>query len=153
MDESFIAAFDYAGKASENLSFLLIDVDHFKLFNDTSGHQAGDRALVELAGVLRGVIPRDIDIAARYGGEEFALVMPGADLDEASEVAERVRQEVERRNLHHPSVPVGRVTISVGVCSGVPGQCYAATGEMVAAADRALYSAKRLGRNQVALAV
>lgn len=152
MDESFVAAFERAGDAGESLGFILVDVDYFKLFNDTHGHPAGDRALIELAGVLRGVIRRDIDIAARYGGEEFAIVLPGADLDEAAGIAEKVRQEVERRNLHHPSVPEGKVTISVGVCAGVPGRCYAATIDMVAAAYGALYSAKRLGRNQAALA-
>lgn len=152
LDETFDEAFYRAAAAGEHLAFVLIDVDHFKLFNDTYGHPAGDKALIQVAGVLRSVARREIDLAARYGGEEMALILPGADVFGASRVAEKVRVEVEHSDLPHAQSPAGRVTISLGVSAGVPGKDFVSPIEMVAAADQALYSAKHRGRNQIALA-
>ncbi len=125
------------------LAVLMIDVDHFKAINDAFGHAAGDNALRAIADILRANT-RVFDSLARYGGEEFVVVMPGAGIDEASQAAERLRLAVAAAPF--AGTP-GRVSISIGVAcaSGRP-----ATPEaLLHAADRALYEAKRAGRNRV----
>jgi diguanylate cyclase (GGDEF)-like protein len=124
---------------------LMMDVDHFKKFNDSFGHQAGDRVLAGVADVLRETT-REIDTPARYGGEEFLVVLPEAGLDAAVEVAERIRSTLASRIFEGR-----RVTLSVGVAE-FPG--HGDDGErLVAAADDALYRAKEEGRNRVMRAV
>ena len=122
------------------ISLCLVDVDHFKRFNDSHGHVEGDRALIEVARVL-GQQVRGSDLAARYGGEEFALLLPDTELDVAFHVAERVRAAVARS-----SVPQGPVTVSIGLATAIEG-CLPE--ELIAAADGALYAAKAGGRNRV----
>jgi diguanylate cyclase (GGDEF)-like protein len=121
------------------LSVLLIDVDHFKVFNDEHGHLAGDQVLAQIAERLTQSLRRLEDLLARYGGEEFIVVLPGADIEVAATMAETMRQTIEASTLG--------VTISVGVCSRVPDGGTAA--DLIAAADKALYVAKREGRNAV----
>jgi len=128
------------------LSLALLDIDHFKRFNDTYGHQQGDVVLQELARTLRGQV-RSLDIVARYGGEEFAVIMPDAPLEVAARVAERLRAAVENHPVAGPEGPLP-VTISLGVAS-VPHAQISAPAELIAAADRALYRAKENGRNRV----
>ncbi len=128
------------------LSLALLDIDSFKKFNDTYGHQQGDVVLQELARTLRGQV-RNLDVVARYGGEEFAVIMPDAALDVALNVAERLRAAVESHPVEGPSGPL-RVTISLGVAS-VPQAEIDVPAGLIAAADRALYRAKRQGRNCV----
>lgn len=127
-------------RAGTQLSVVMIDVDHFKAYNDANGHSAGDEALRRVATAI-SVSVRDADLAARYGGEEFLLLLPDAGLEQAAEVAERVRVAV--------AASAG-VTISLGVA------CYAeameGVRELVDAADTAMYAAKRAGRNRVELA-
>jgi diguanylate cyclase (GGDEF)-like protein len=128
-------------RQQQPLSLLLADIDDFKRINDTLGHLEGDRTLRIVAELLRGGI-RIFDVCARYGGEEFAILMPGASLETAAQVAERVRRRVQHRFRLDP---IG-VTISIGVASLAPGQ----TGEdLVGAADRRLGLAKRAGKNAV----
>jgi diguanylate cyclase (GGDEF)-like protein len=122
------------------VSLCLVDVDHFKRFNDSHGHVEGDRALIEVARVL-GQQVRGSDLAARYGGEEFALLLPDTELDVAFHVAERVRAAVARS-----SVPQGPVTVSIGLATAIEG-CLPE--QLIAAADGALYAAKAGGRNRV----
>lgn len=129
------------------LSLALLDIDHFKRFNDTYGHQQGDVVLQELARTLRGQV-RSLDVVARYGGEEFAVIMPDAQPEVALRVAERLRAAVETHPVPGPSGPL-RVTISLGVASA-PHAELATPAALIAAADRALYRAKELGRNRVA---
>lgn len=127
------------------LSLVLFDLDHFKEINDRLGHQAGDLALRRAAELVEGVI-RDSDFAFRYGGEEFLVVLPGADADQATRVAERLRAE-----MNHSRFDVGEHTIDLRASFGVA-QCrpqQATWDDCVAAADRALYAAKRAGRNRV----
>jgi diguanylate cyclase (GGDEF)-like protein len=129
------------------LSLALLDIDHFKRFNDTYGHQQGDVVLQELARTLRGQV-RNLDVVARYGGEEFAVIMPDAPVDVALRVAERLRAAVEGHPVEGPTGPLS-VTISLGVAS-VPHAEITAPAALIAAADRALYRAKERGRNCVA---
>ena len=130
------------------IALLMIDIDHFKLFNDRYGHPDGDFCLRRVGKLLAAAIRRDTDLAVRYGGEEFVLLLPGADVNEAVEVAERLRRAVEELRMPHAEAPFGHVTISVGVAALVPGADDAPE-RLVEVADTALYIAKRRGRNTV----
>ncbi|MFC6616932.1 diguanylate cyclase [Deinococcus radiophilus] len=125
----------------------MIDIDHFKAYNDHYGHPAGDVCLREVAQALQGALRRSGDMLTRYGGEEFALLLPDTGLAGTQMVAERLRRAVLDLSLPHQAHPLGQVTISLGAASlhGVTGS------ELVQAADGALYAAKRAGRNRVAL--
>ena len=129
------------------ISLILFDVDHFKQINDTMGHQAGDAALRDLGGVLReGVRPSDF--AARYGGEEFAVVLPDTELDVALRIAERLRQSMAQHWMRNG---LGNLTASAGVATA-PATATHDSGELVDAADRALYAAKSGGRDRTVAA-
>jgi len=137
-------------RMQQPLSLLLCDVDHFKLYNDGQGHQAGDECL---KGVARAISRcyRAGDLVARYGGEEFAIVLAQTNRAGAVQVAERVRSAVAAIALPHPASPIcGWVTVSIGVGSTTP-QPHGPTDAraLIEEADRHLYLAKRLGRNQV----
>jgi diguanylate cyclase (GGDEF)-like protein/PAS domain S-box-containing protein len=127
----------------------MIDVDHFKAFNDSYGHLAGDDCLRQIAGAIRGLLRRPGDLAARYGGEEFALVLPGADAAAARDIAQRIVQAVHGLAIVHAASARGSVTISAGVASTVPSQAECDPLRLVALADRALYAAKASGRDRV----
>ncbi len=129
------------------LALLLTDVDKFKVFNDTFGHQAGDEVLKAVARTLMSVA-RKADTAARYGGEEFCLVMPGADSERAREMAENLRRQVEACVVNHEGKEM-KVTLSVGVAVFNPEEDLRTNKRMIERADRALYACKRGGRNQV----
>lgn len=168
-DTRLAAEWQAALTRRQPIAVLMIDVDHFKLFNDRYGHVRGDRCLQQLseaiitsttlnnapAGLDLAMPPsyrgtgREADFAARYGGEEFVVLLPGANLAIATEAAERLRRSVEQLRLEHDAAPRGFVTISVGVASMVPVE-----GEdpqrLTESADAALYAAKHLGRNAVA---
>jgi diguanylate cyclase (GGDEF)-like protein len=137
-------------RMQQSLSLLICDVDHFKLYNDANGHQAGDECLKSVAKALNQCY-RAGDLVARYGGEEFAMVLPQTDRAGAVQVAERARAAVAAAALPHTASPVcGRVTLSIGVACITPqpkGPTDART--LIEAADRHLYLAKHLGRNQV----
>lgn len=136
---------------SQVLALVMLDIDDFKAVNDRLGHVAGDEVLRAVAGAMRDG-RRETDLAARYGGEELALILPGADLDGALRAAERIRQSVERLDLALPGADGGplRVTLSGGVA--VFGHGAEDVSALVAAADEALYEAKRSGKNRVARA-
>ena len=133
------------------LALLMLDIDHFKPFNDGYGHLTGDVCLKKVAGVVRRLVQRAGELVARYGGEEFAVLLPGSDAPHARELAESIRLEVELLAITHAYSKVAPVvTISAGVAAMIP--IYGNTpGELVAAADRALYHAKQTGRNRVSL--
>ena len=124
------------------LALLLLDVDHFKAFNDTLGHQPGDQALIAIGGCIAASVCRAGDCAARYGGEEFAVLLPGLSAEEAFSVAEVIRGAVEQL----PADPIA-LTVSVGVASLTPTAAMNFAG-LVEAADKALYAAKAAGRNR-----
>jgi diguanylate cyclase (GGDEF)-like protein len=126
------------------LSVLFIDIDHFKRFNDTYGHAAGDEVLAAVADCIASVARRSIDVVARYGGEEFAVVLPDMGSNAAANSAEKVRRGVEALRIRQ--LPI--VTVSVGCATGRPADGRNAP-ELLAAADAQLYAAKAAGRNQV----
>jgi diguanylate cyclase (GGDEF)-like protein/PAS domain S-box-containing protein len=133
---------------NQALAVLMIDVDNYKHYNDAYGHQSGDECLQALAIAIAAAVMRPADIVARYGGEEFAIILPATDHAAALEVAERVRATVEQLAIRHAEGIGGMVTVSVGVASAGPVRG-AEPALLVAAADQALYTAKRRGRNQV----
>lgn len=150
LDEVLEREFRRAARARHSVAVLLIDVDEFKLYNDTYGHQAGDRCLTQVAQVLKQSLKRPADLAARYGGEEFLIILPETDLVGAAAVARTMRVGVEAlRLLHTGSAHNGVITISQGVAATNPGKTDTFEG-LLAQADVALYAAKRAGRNRVA---
>ena len=137
-----------AMRSGEPLSLLMIDVDHFKLYNDALGHAAGDAALCQVAKVLQAHAARPTDLAARYGGEEFALLFAETPAANAAAMAETVRAHIAALALAHPRSAGGIVTASIGVATIVPGPGDQ-TASFFKAADLAMYAAKRAGRNRV----
>lgn len=132
-------------KKDKPLSFFLTDVDHFKQFNDTHGHQAGDEVLKEVAAQLMAGA-RKIDTAARYGGEEFCLIMPQTRAEEALEIAEKIRRNIENLVVTYQGKEL-RVTISVGIAQFEP-EADLENKDLIEKADKALYKCKKMGRNQ-----
>ncbi|HEY5947988.1 MAG TPA: diguanylate cyclase, partial [Kofleriaceae bacterium] len=131
------------------LSLLMLDVDHFKQFNDTFGHPAGDEVLRQLARVLNDT-RRANDVVARYGGEEFAVILVDTAKFTAAKVAERVRERIAGHDFSDAAQRAGKISVSIGVAT-FPDDGSDAEG-LVRAADTALYAAKRAGRNRVVLA-
>jgi diguanylate cyclase (GGDEF)-like protein len=129
------------------MSFLMIDIDDFKAYNDKNGHQAGDVALQITAHCLKGAL-RAVDIASRYGGEEFCILLPQTGISEAGVIADRIRHRVSTTEFPHGKAqPLGQVTISVGVSTFTKN--VDTSENIIAAADRALYQAKSMGKDRV----
>ncbi len=148
-DDYFVKAWRHAARERAWLTLLMVDIDHFKGFNDTYGHLAGDSCLRLVARALRGCALRPLDLAARYGGEEFALVLPGTDLEGASSVGQRARSAVADLAIEHERSQVApHVTVSVGAASAIPDED-APFYRLIEEADASLYEAKEQGRNQV----
>jgi diguanylate cyclase len=147
LDEFFRTAQLAAMEKDEPLSVLLIDIDHFKNFNDTFGHAVGDQVLRLVAKALRDRV-RDVDLPARYGGEELIAVLPGADLAACQRTAERIRYSIAECTITRRSTgeTLPGVTVSIGVGQFQPGESMA---DLIERCDRALYLAKHSGRNRV----
>jgi diguanylate cyclase (GGDEF)-like protein len=148
-DETLEREWRRAARSRRPLSLLMLDIDYFKLFNDTEGHQAGDDCIRKVAGTLAETLHRAGDMVARYGGEEFAVLLPETDAEHALQVAETLRSRIEALRLPHAASPLGTVTASLGVATAVPPRDGSSCGDFVRIADAALYDAKRLGRNRV----
>ncbi|MBW4457798.1 MAG: PleD family two-component system response regulator [Nostoc indistinguendum CM1-VF10] len=134
-------------REQQPLSLILFDVDFFKSYNDTYGHLAGDRALREIARVIKDVVQRPADLVARYGGEEFALVLPNTDTLGATGVAQRISFAIQRLAIPHINSQVSsHVTLSAGLATIIP-EPGSNFDEIIAAADKALYQAKAAGRD------
>lgn len=146
-DEGLADAIAVAADGGTPLCLMLLDIDHFKNFNDTYGHQTGDQVLRLVAMTLKSNI-KGKDLAARYGGEEFVAVLPSTDLDGAVIVAENIRKAIQAKELLKRSTneKLGRITASFGVAAFTP-QDNAMS--LIERADRCLYAAKRAGRNRV----
>jgi len=134
------------------LSLIMCDIDYFKLYNDTYGHQAGDECLRQVASVLRRSLKRPADLVARYGGEEFVVVLPNTELQGAASIAELIRAEVQGLQIIHAKSAVSEyVTLSLGVACCIPSPM-AHPDTLIAIADECLYSAKNSGRDRVSVA-
>jgi diguanylate cyclase (GGDEF)-like protein len=148
-DERSAQEWSRSQRTGRPLSVILLDVDHFKLFNDHAGHAAGDDCLKGVARCLEAPMRRATDLVARYGGEEFVVLLPDADHANALAVGEALRAGVAGSSMAHPASPVApHVTISVGVATSVAkqGSTFA---HLLQQADQALYGCKRGGRNRV----
>ena len=146
-DHMLAQEFSRADRTGAPLSLLMIDVDHFKSFNDGYGHRAGDRCLQAVASVVGGAVSRPADLALRYGGEEFAVLLPGTDEAGAACVADAIRTEVQLLAIEHGASPHRRVTVSVGTACMDAVKGWTDPDQLVIAADQALYRAKAAGRN------
>lgn len=150
--EQFEAEFDRSRRHGHPLSFLILDVDHFKKINDQHGHQTGDRVLVEVARALEQAV-RKSDLVARYGGEEFVVLLPETAAEGAREVGERCRQDVEKLKLSEPGAEDLGVTVSLGLAQYPVNSAGAGrVDDLVHQADQALYQAKQSGRNRLVVA-
>ena len=155
-DETLVREWKRTIREGSQISLLLLDIDHFKEFNDEYGHQAGDDCLRAVAAAVQGAV-RDTDIVARYGGEEIAVILPSTNTGGAVEAAEKVRFAVEALQLSHSSGPgnQGWLTASIGAATALArhGATMKMPESLLLAADNALYRAKHEGRNRVATAL
>lgn len=159
LNERLLYEWRRAARQQTPLSILMIDIDHFKLYNDAYGHLRGDETLKRVASLVSSVVTRSVDMVARYGGEEFVVVMPDTRGTQALAMAEEICRVVRQARIihHHPAVPDGIVTVSIGVAAGIPGETAAGRQPdddatvLLRQADLALYRAKALGRSQVVL--
>ncbi|MBD3393057.1 MAG: diguanylate cyclase [Chitinivibrionales bacterium] len=146
-DEEFKKYFVIARTSNRPFSLIILDLDHFKAYNDFAGHIQGDIALIETVRILHAVCSTD-DVVARYGGEEFVILLPGQGVDKAVDKAEHIRRAVyDYRFVNEQDLPGGRLSVSLGVTSYRPD--IARPSEMLEEADVALYRAKNGGRNRV----
>ena len=141
-----------ASREQTPISVVMIDIDYFKPYNDTYGHQQGDACLQQVASALSAGLKRPSDFIARYGGEEFVAVLPDTGIEGAGSLAEAMRESVVRLALEHTASKVcPQVTISLGVASAIPGR-ESVHAELIKKADDALYAAKQGGRNRTRIA-
>jgi diguanylate cyclase len=149
-DDELGRAWDEAGQSSEPLSLAVLDIDHFKLFNDNWGHQTGDQVIRYVSSVIGRMAPPP-RFAARYGGEEFAMIFPGERASEVLQTLEDIREEISSRSLKRRSTAddLGAITVSAGLAELRPGE---SMDSLIGRADDALYASKRSGRNKVTLA-
>ncbi|MEO0835193.1 MAG: diguanylate cyclase, partial [Cyanobacteria bacterium J06642_3] len=148
-DQYITSEWSRLAREQNPLSIILCDIDYFKLYNDTYGHQAGDRCLQAVAQAIKQVVKRPADLVARYGGEEFVLVLPNTSVEGAKYLAQQVRHRLEALKLPHINSPIDLyVTLSLGVSCCVP-QPNSEVATLIKAADCGLYQAKATGRNRV----
>ncbi len=134
------------------VAVVMMDLDHFKRYNVTLGHEAGDQILRRVGSALNAALRRPTDLAARYGGEEFIVALPNADEEGARVQAERLHEAIADLRIPHPDSVVGAfLTVSAGAASAIPPIGDSSPAALLAAADRAMYEAKRQGRNRVSL--
>ena len=149
-DELFENAWDNARTMGRPLALLMMDIDHFKSYNDLYGHQAGDHAIAAVASILENNLQRPQDFAGRYGGEEFVVLLFDSTREYALELAEKVREQVLAKNIEHRGSSVARsVSVSVGLAYVDPSRTTRSRKGFVQMADEALYAAKEQGRNCV----
>lgn len=148
-DDQVARLWQQALRERASIGLLIVDIDHFKNYNDSLGHQAGDECLTKIAGILAAGARRPLDVAARYGGEEFAILLYSSDRQSMEELAEQLRARVVAEALLHPASPVHPfVTVSIGGACVTPMEGRSAFG-FIQLADEALYAAKERGRNRI----
>ena len=150
-DELLQSEWIRAARVQQPLALAMVDVDHFKPYNDHYGHQAGDETLRQVASTLAATVCRTGDLVARYGGEEFAFIAPLTEAESAVAMAQKVCEAIQALRLAHSQSPLGHLTVSVGVAVVVPHEDDSPQ-DLIARADWALYQAKAQGRNRVVLA-
>ncbi|MEA1883532.1 MAG: diguanylate cyclase, partial [Thermotogota bacterium] len=149
-DEQLQLEWQKAYEDSALLGLIIIDVDHFKLYNDNYGHLAGDDCLKRVADAISKSLKRSTDFVSRYGGEEFVVILPGANFSSAMRIAENIRSDVEAMKIPHElSEASDYVTVSLGASSMMPIKKNSPE-ELIKKADKALYRAKENGRNRAA---
>lgn len=148
-DETLALEWRRAARNSTPMSLLMLDIDYFKAFNDTAGHQAGDDCLRRVAHKLRDAVQRVGDLVARYGGEEFAVLLPGTDATKAMQFADKLREDIAALRIAHAASPFTFVTVSIGVATVAPPRDASGMEDLIGIADSALYEAKHRGRNGV----
>jgi diguanylate cyclase (GGDEF)-like protein len=145
-DAALAVEWNRAARTQSPLSLLMIDIDHFKKYNDHYGHLTGDHCIQRVAATLQGCARRAGDLVARFGGEEFVLLLPGVDIDEARETAQQCVDRMRKAALPHVASPVAAVvTLSIGIASRMP-EAMASASCLINAADAAMYRAKSAGR-------
>lgn len=150
LDEALDAEWRRATRDKTPLALLMIDIDHFKQYNDHYGHGVGDACLVSVAGALADGVARAGDLIARFGGEEFVAILPETDQEAALMIGERLRKQVADMKLEHAHSGVAPyVTVSIGCAALVPDEDNSGPSNLLEAADRQLYKAKQAGRNRV----
>jgi diguanylate cyclase (GGDEF)-like protein/PAS domain S-box-containing protein len=150
-DEILDKEWNRAMRLGQPLAMIMFDIDHFKLYNDTYGHQQGDECIKLVASTARSVLRRPTDFVARYGGEEFAVILPDTDAMGAQRIGEMIRKAIQVLALPHAaSLVTPVVTVSVGVAACLPSGDLSQL-QLVMSADEALYKAKQEGRNRVKL--
>ena len=147
LDAVFEAEIRRARRQGYALALVMLDLDHFKLYNDRYGHPAGDQCLRRFAELLQQALKRPADLAVRYGGEEFTVLLPDTDVQGAELVVEDILQLLRRQLIEHAGSPLGRVSASAGIAVGHPATDASSAESLMAAADSALYQAKRQGRD------
>lgn len=149
-DDTLVSEWVRNGREDHPLGLLMIDIDHFKQYNDALGHVDGDACLRRVADAICKATRRPADLVARYGGEEFAIILPNTDFEGAQSVADNIHANLAESGISHPNSSIScTVTVSIGVASGVP-TCGTTPEHLIHTADRALYQAKQSGRNQTA---
>jgi diguanylate cyclase (GGDEF)-like protein len=151
LDRGMAIEWQRALRKREPIGFIMADIDHFKIFNDTYGHQAGDECLRVVALSLKDYARRPGDLVARYGGEEFALVLTNSSAEQAKIIAEQMRKKIMELTITYEKANQVHITASFGVASMVPGHGQANPDALILAADQAMYRAKRSGRNRVVI--
>jgi diguanylate cyclase (GGDEF)-like protein len=149
LEESFERELQLAGRKKQSIAILFLDLDHFKRFNDTFGHDAGDSVLQSMADLFRNFF-RTTDICCRYGGEEFAILLPESTSRDAAARADVLRSEVKNLRLQYKKQPLGQLTVSVGVAA-FP-EHGSTSEELFKIADQCLYESKAQGRDVVTVA-
>lgn len=151
-DDALLQEWNRAKRSGLALGVIMVDVDHFKAYNDRYGHLAGDDCLRALAGAMQKEARRSGELLARYGGEEFVVLLPDSDHETVLATAARIRAGIAGLQMAHADAPGGKVTVSFGVASTVPSP-EQAPGELLAQADAALYRAKAQGRDRIVSAL
>jgi len=148
MDEFLADEIRKLSRHNLSIAFILLDIDHFKRYNDSLGHLAGDEALRRVAAVLNASVMRSSDLVARYGGEEFAIILPGAAVEEAISIVSRVMELLSKAAIVHPDSPTSSyLTVSAGIA--VQSAAYLKSlDDLIQRADTALYMSKHTGRNR-----